>query len=112
METIIGRYPPQDGREWECQCARCGSSMSFDECETCGGEGLDGHDCGEDCCMCLDPEPNMRCDSCRGAGYFPTCLSSEAHCQGNPRPGREAIERHTPEWYCIEPPPTPPPSSG
>jgi len=25
--TIMAKYPPQDGREWYCQCARCGSSV-------------------------------------------------------------------------------------
>jgi len=38
------------------------------ECWKCGGEGSDGHDCGEDCCMCLYPEDNLMCEVCNGAG--------------------------------------------
>lgn len=37
-------------------------------CWQCGGEGTNGHDCGEDCCACLDPEENVRCDICNGRG--------------------------------------------
>lgn len=37
-------------------------------CEQCGGVGFEGHDCGEDCCACLDPRPNIRCDICGGKG--------------------------------------------
>lgn len=40
-------------------------------CYNCGGEGItDEHDCGEDCCACLYPEPNVRCDICDGKGYW------------------------------------------
>ncbi len=28
------------------------------------------HDCGEDCCACADPEPNVFCDVCDGKGYW------------------------------------------
>lgn len=31
------------------------------------GEG-EWHDCGEDCCSCLEPEPNVTCDVCDGTG--------------------------------------------
>jgi hypothetical protein len=37
-------------------------------CWQCGGEGMWDHDCGEDCCACLHPEDNVRCDICRGVG--------------------------------------------
>lgn len=37
------------------------------ECWNCD-EGYSGHDCGEDCCCCLDPEDNVICDICRGKG--------------------------------------------
>lgn len=43
----------------------------FDEWETCpdcAGEGMNGHDCGEDTCCCRYPEENMPCQTCDGAG--------------------------------------------
>lgn len=47
-----------DGRTWR-------------ECWDCGGEGVTYHDCGEDTCCCLDPQPNVRCETCEGArGWY------------------------------------------
>jgi hypothetical protein len=43
-------------------------------CWNCGGEGYSGHDCGEDCCCCLHPEDNVRCDICNGKGGWLICL--------------------------------------
>lgn len=40
----------------------------WESCEQCGGDGYWGHDCGEDCCPCLDPEENLRCNNCDGTG--------------------------------------------
>lgn len=44
------------------------------DCWQCGGEGLYGHDCGEDCCVCLRPEENERCYICNGKGGRFVCL--------------------------------------
>ena len=41
---------------------------SWVTCDDCGGEGLLGHDCGEDCCACADPDDNMPCLRCEGRG--------------------------------------------
>lgn len=38
------------------------------ECDYCGGSGVDGHDCGEDVCCCLNPEDNLVCQFCGGKG--------------------------------------------
>lgn len=38
------------------------------DCYNCGGEGYSHHDCGEDCCCCLNPEDNVVCDICEGKG--------------------------------------------
>lgn len=100
-QTWIGEHP-NDGREYDCQCARCGSSMEWDECEMCGGEGMDDHDCGEDCCACADPEPNVPCQWCDGQGGRLCCLSGFEWCEANPLPGREDKTRNTPEWYVVE----------
>lgn len=102
MKTQIGGMPPQDGREWYCQCARCGSSLDRVRCENCGGDGVTGHNCGDDTCCCLDPEDNVTCGSCRGECGFWQCLSSTDWCQQHPLRGRELVERSTPEWYLIE----------
>lgn len=102
--TYIGEHP-NDGRNWECQCARCGSSLDFEQCEMCGGEGVYGHDCGEDCCVCLHPEDNMRCDICHGEGSWPRCFSSAEWCRDHPMPGRENVPRSTPEWFVVDEPP-------
>lgn len=56
-------------------CPRCGCcSFDWERCDTCGGEGLDGHDCGEDTCCCLCPEENQTCDVCYGKGGWHKCL--------------------------------------
>ena len=91
----------RDGREWDCQCGRCGSSLDFDECEVCGGEGYDDHDCGEDSCCCAFPENNVRCEACAGRGAWPRCASGYEWCRAHPRPGCESIEPSTPEWYVV-----------
>lgn len=101
-ETVIAERPPQDGREWDSQCARCGSTVTSVDCEQCGGEGVDGHDCGEDSCCCLDPEDNVRCGACLGKGVFRVCLSTPEWCEAHPSPGREGIERGAVEWFTNE----------
>ena len=49
--------------------------MSWLECWQCGGDGVYGHDCGEDCCVCFDPEDNERCDICDGKGGWYRCYT-------------------------------------
>jgi hypothetical protein len=100
--TIINDNPPNDGREWECQCARCGSSIDWRRCEICD-DGFDGHDCGEDCCCCAHPEPNVACDVCGGKGGWWECASVySGWCDEHPRNGREATKPSTPEWYTLD----------
>ncbi len=100
-KTFIQDRPPQDGKSYDCQCARCGSSCDWSECEHCGGEGVDGHECGEDCCCCADPEENIQCDICVGHGGFWECLSGVKYCLANPLPGRENQERGDAEWFEV-----------
>lgn len=99
MSTVIAPRPPADGRDWDCMCARCGSSMTHVDCDECGGDGDNGHDCGEDSCCCLYPEENIECSNCDGAGGWLLCVSSEEFCEANPLNGREDVKRHTTEWY-------------
>lgn len=99
-DTKLGGACPRDGRDWDSQCGRCGSSLTWSDCGNCDG-GFTDHDCGEDTCCCLEPELNVPCGICCGAGGFPLCLSSEASCKKNPLPGRETVERGTVEWFCL-----------
>lgn len=85
----------------EYQCGRCGSSITFEDCPNCGGEGYTSHDCGEDCRCCEYPEDNVVCDICRGSGSFPLCLSSKEWCEAHPMKGRENIPRSSPERFTI-----------
>jgi hypothetical protein len=89
------------GLEIDCQCARCGSSCYREDCGACE-DGYSDHDCGEDCCPCLDPEPNVTCSVCAGCGGWWICLSSSEWCETNPLPGREGVERGKIEWFTIE----------
>ncbi len=57
----------------ELYCKRCGSDVLWQECEQCE-EGYSYHDCGEDTCCCLDPQPNVVCDVCNGEGRWHVCL--------------------------------------
>ena len=98
---MIRDYPPGDGKEYDCQCARCGSSCDYQECENCGGEGFDGHECGEDCCMCRYPEENVPCDICLGHGGWYRCMSSPEWCEANPLSGRENVRRSI-EWFEVK----------
>jgi hypothetical protein len=86
----------------EYNCARCGSSLDFDECGNCD-DGFVGHDCGEDCCCCADPYDNVACDICHGTGSLPHCLASREWCEANPLPGREKVKRSTPEAFTVGP---------
>lgn len=54
-------------------CAKCGGDVEWTDCWNCGGNGIDGHECGEDTCCCLDPEDNVRCNTCEGKGSWATC---------------------------------------
>lgn len=102
-DKVIGKCP-RDGREWDCQCARCGSSIMFEDCDNCGGEGYSGHDCGEDCCCCADPDDNVVCSWCGGEGAHAVCCSSAEWCEANPVAGREGVKRGTVEWFTFDKP--------
>jgi hypothetical protein len=55
-------------------CSECGGDKQWRECYACGGEGVYGHDCGEDTCCCLEPEDNDPCDTCRGRMGWYQCV--------------------------------------
>ena len=55
-------------------CSRCGCELDWEYCDHCE-DGYDGHDCGEDCCMCLYPEENMVCQYCDGRSGWWKCYN-------------------------------------
>lgn len=57
----------------DARCSKCGTLLEAVDCWKCGGEGVDGHDCGEDTCCCLNPDDNVECDNCGGTGRIPIC---------------------------------------
>lgn len=68
---------PRDGREWEPQCSRCGTTA----------DGL--------------PHSYRDGDAIRIKwGY--ACWAAPEHCQANPLPGREGVERGRIEWVLTE----------
>lgn len=101
----IGCRPTREmylyGGEVDVQCARCGSSAESHRCDRCH-DGLDGHECGEDCCCCAYPEPNVLCQHCNGEAVWHECVSSPEWCEANPLPGREGVRRGVLEWYTAE----------
>lgn len=99
--SSIGDEMPRDGREWEGRCARCGTEALSDICDGCGGDGVRGHDCGEDSCCCLSPEDNITCDICGGTGVVYLCGAAEDWCRANPMPGRGDRARSVIEWRAI-----------
>ena len=72
-ENEIKWYDTPWGKETSCKY--CGSDADWVECWDCGGECYSYHDCGEDTCCCLNPEPNVVCDTCNGKGGWYKCLS-------------------------------------
>lgn len=92
---------PVPGYEWDCQCARCGSSVDWEPCDECE-DGYDGHDCGEDTCCCLDPEENVVCQYCHGRCGRHRCMSSPEWCEANPLEFRDQFERGAIEWFAIK----------
>lgn len=57
----------------EKNCPKCQSQCYERECDDCDEFGFTDHECGEDCCACLDPEPNVRCDHCGGNNWLEWC---------------------------------------
>lgn len=55
-------------------CPVCGADMEWVGCWA-GCEDGYYHDCGEDCCCCLDPEPNVPCSECLGRGGWHECTA-------------------------------------
>lgn len=57
------------------ECEKCHAEKEWKECYNCDEDGFSDHDCGEDCCCCLHPEPNVVCDICEGHGGWYVCYA-------------------------------------
>lgn len=57
-------------------CKKCSNELEWVDCYNCD-EGFSHHDCGEDCCCCLDPEANVTCDICDGNGGWRACRNCQ-----------------------------------
>lgn len=55
-------------------CPLCHECMEVEVCWHCLGAG-GFHDCGEDCCCCLDPDDDLNegCPECGGHGEYLVC---------------------------------------
>lgn len=95
-DNVIQPLPPNDGRDWDCQCARCGSSCDSEGCEECGNDGFvlaDDCDDGDD--------HYATCPDCSGVPVRYYCLSSHEWCNANPVEGRENVPRGKIEWFVV-----------
>lgn len=69
-------------------CARCGSSIAFEDCQMCPATGWYDN-------------PDPACPACRGTGSVAICLSAYEWCRDHPLPGREDVQRHTVDEYVV-----------
>jgi hypothetical protein len=109
-DTVIARCPPNDGREWDAQCARCGSSVTRVDCWKCGGEGESAPgELYEQDPLWYDEDDTETCDVCGGTGGWLRCLSNfgdegpedPAHtwCETHPMLGRDHLKSGEIEWF-------------
>ncbi len=97
MDNVIAPHPPNDGREWDCQCARCGSTIATDDCPVCAGLGIVDLDREVE----FDNMPADECNTCDGHGHLLSCISGGEWCQAHPLPGRSETPRGAIEWFVI-----------
>ena len=60
----------------EAICKKCDTEVFWSDCYACD-EGYSHHDCGDDTCCCLNPEPNVKCDICNGEGGWWVCVTCD-----------------------------------
>lgn len=89
-ESVISFTRPQDGRDWDFRCARCGSIMEWAECDWCRGDGVDEYDYQEDCDVCL------------GEGGWYMCQALSNGCDDKALIGREGVKHGAIEWVVKE----------
>lgn len=99
MSDLNIRFVPfNDGREEECQCARCGASTDQVDCDRCHGEGwYEGDRFG------WDEGEFITCEECHGRGFFQVCGNDYEWCEAHPMSGRENMKRGLIEWFELAP---------
>lgn len=103
MNSVIADNHPQDGREWDCQCARCGSSVHWEPCGACGGEGISGPgELYDQDPLWYDEDDYSTCHQCGGEASWGICISPPEWCEANPAKGRENIKRGEIEWFTFD----------
>ena len=95
-DQIIQPLPPRDANDWDCQCARCGSSCDADGCDECMNDGFVESDDYDD-----DSDEFVVCPDCLGTPIVYRCLSSREWCEANPLEGREHVKRGEIEWFIV-----------
>lgn len=100
-DSMIARRPPDDGQEWDAQCARCGSSTGRVQCGACGGCGWIDDGGAWDDLADEEGEAAVRCEACGGAGGWRRCLSDAPWCEAHPLAGRADVERGAVEWFAV-----------
>lgn len=102
---VIQPFPPRDENDWECQCARCGSSCEYVVCHDCNDGSNECEDCESGDC---DPDCSgeIQCETCAGDGGWMKCLSSPEWCEKNPLDGRKDTKRGQIEWFTVDIKPT------
>ena len=98
-KSVIQPLPPKDDNEWDCQCARCGSSCDSQQCGECLGDGF--VECDEFDDERGDGDGFEACPECLGSPIRYRCLSSPEWCEANPMPGRENVSRGQIEWFVV-----------
>lgn len=73
-------------------CDVHGCNLHDRECDDCSGEG-GYHDCGEDCCCCINPEETThRCRNCKGTGFIRWCPENSEQNPCNKENWKSEIE--------------------
>lgn len=98
FSTFVGECPK--GYGFDCRCGRCGSSLEWEPCGACGGEGATAPgELHEQDPLWYDVDDYEVCGQCNGEASFPMCMSSRDWCLFHPLPGRIEIASGTPEWF-------------
>ena len=73
-------------------CVKCGGDVHWEDCYNCE-DGYSHHDCGEDCCICRNPQLNIECDICNGEGGWFVCLSC-GNNQNKPEVNKSSLSQN------------------